>query len=104
MTRRVVSSNSADDDLSGAADFYRQTADAETAERFIDAAELVIRRIAAFPSVGSTKVEALTGVPGLRSLAVEGFPYQLLYTSDDDVIRVHRVLHQRRDISGAVDD
>lgn len=98
MTRRVVSSHAADDDLAGAVEVYRQTADAATAERFVDAIERCVRRIAAFPSAGSVSTEALTGIPGLRSLAVERFPYQLLYTNDDDVVGVHRMLHARRDV------
>jgi len=97
VTHRVVSSNAADDDLSGAVDFYRQTADAETAARFVDAVELCIRRIGAFPAAGSASAEALTGIPGLRSVVLEKFPYRLLHTTDDDVVRIHRVLHERRD-------
>jgi len=53
MTRRVVSSHAADDDLAGAVEVYRQTADAATAERFVDAIEQCVRRIGAFPSAGS---------------------------------------------------
>lgn len=102
MTRRVVSSHSADDDLSGAVDFYRQAADAEAAEPFVDAAEIAVRRVAAFPSMGSMAAEVLTGIPGLRSCALDGFPYQLLYTCDDDLVRIRRVLHERRDIARVV--
>lgn len=100
MTRRVVSSHATDDDLTGAVEVYRPTADAATAERFFDAIEQCVRRSAAFPSVGSMSAEALTGIPGLRSLAVERFPY----TNDDDVVRVHRVLHARRDVGRAFAD
>jgi len=94
VTRRVVSSHATDDDLTGAVEVYRPTADAATAERFFDVIEQCVRRSAAFPSVGSMSAEALTGIPGLRSLAVERFRY----TNDDDVVRVHRVLHARRDV------
>ncbi|OZD43755.1 hypothetical protein CH252_24780 [Rhodococcus sp. 06-1477-1B] len=102
MTHRVVSSNAADDDLVGAVDFYRQTADAETAAQFVDAVERGIGRIASFPSAGSATAEALTGIPGLRSMAVERFPFHLFYTIDEDAIRVHRVLHERRDATRAI--
>lgn len=104
MTHRVVSSNAADEDLIGAIEVYRKTADAETAARFVDAVAQCTRRIAIFPSTGSLTAELLTGIPGLRSLAVEKFPYQVLYTADDDVVRVHRVLHARRDVEGAFAD
>lgn len=105
MTRRVGPSNAAADDLISAIEVYRKTADAETADaetaaRFIDAVPQCTRRIAIFPSTGSLRVEVLTGIPGLRSLAVEKFPYQILSTADDDVVRVHRVLRARRDVEG----
>jgi len=100
MTRRVGPSNAAADDLISAIEVYRKTADAETAARFIDAVPQCTRRIAIFPSTGSLRVEVLTGIPGLRSLAVEKFPYQILSTADDDVVRVHRVLRARRDVEG----
>jgi toxin ParE1/3/4 len=104
MTHRVVSSRAADDDLAGAVDCYRHVADAETAARFVDAVELGIRRLAAFPSAGSAGAEVLTGIPGLRSMAVEKFPYALLYTADDGVVRIHRVLHERSDAPRRFDD
>ncbi|MDT0116725.1 type II toxin-antitoxin system RelE/ParE family toxin [Microbacterium sp. PRF11] len=104
MTHRVVSSHAADEDLAGAVEVYRQTAGTETAARFVDAVEQCLRRIAAFPSAGSSSVEGHTGIPGLRRLAVEKFPSHLFYTADEDVVRVHRVLHACRDVEGAFVD
>ncbi|WP_144783375.1 type II toxin-antitoxin system RelE/ParE family toxin [Microbacterium sp. BH-3-3-3] len=104
MTHRVVSSHAADEDLADAVEVYRETADSETAARFVDAVEQCLRRIAAFPSAGSMSAEVDTGIPGLRRLAVEKFPYHLFYTADEDVVRVHRVLHARRDVGGAFSD
>ncbi|PTT19180.1 plasmid stabilization system [Microbacterium sp. HMWF026] len=104
MTARVVSSRAADDDLFGIIDYYRQAADAETAERFVDAVEAGIRRIADFPSAGSSSAEVRTGIPGLRSMTLDRFPYHLLYTMDDDAVRIHRVLHVRRDAERSFGD
>lgn len=95
---RVVSSRAADLDIARAVEHYRDQADPETALRFINAIELAARRIADFPTSGSATAEVRTGIPGLRVLREEGFPFLLFYTCDDDAVRVHRVLHERRDI------
>lgn len=103
MTSRVVSSRAADDDIAGAVEYYREVADLKTAARFVDAVEEAVRRIAAFPSSGSAGAEAQTGIAGLRAMSVTGFPQRLFHTSDDDAVRVHRVLHERRDARGEFD-
>ena len=95
---RVVTSRAADLDIVRAVEHYADQADAETASRFIDALELATRRLAAFPGSGSATAEARTGIPGLRAIGAEGFPFLVFYTCDEDAVRVHRVLHERRDI------
>lgn len=95
---RVVTSRAADLDIARAVEHYRDHAGDETASRFIDALEQATRRLAAFPGSGSATAEVRTGIPGLRAIGVEGFPLLVFYTCDDDAVRVHRVLHERRDI------
>lgn len=104
MTRRVVSTRAADGDIAGAVEYYREVADAETAERFVDAVQEAVQRVAAFPSSGSARAEAHTGIAGLRVMRVTGFPHGLFYTCDDDAVRIHRVLHDRRDAQGEFAD
>jgi len=104
VTHRVVSSNAADTDVANTADYYAEVAGPELALRFIDAVEASVRRIGTFPSAGSSAPEAETGISGLRGIAVSGFPFRLLYTCDEDAIRVHRVLHDRRDLGTALTD
>ncbi|WP_298870365.1 type II toxin-antitoxin system RelE/ParE family toxin [uncultured Microbacterium sp.] len=95
---RVVTSRAADVDIARAVEHYRDQADVETVSRFIDALEQATRRLATFPGSGSATAEVRTGIPGLRAIGAEGFPFLLFYTCDDDAVRVHRVLHERRDI------
>lgn len=104
MTRRVVSSRAADDDIAGAVEYYREVADVDTAATFVDAVEEAVTRIAAFPSSGSARAEAQTGIAGLRIMSVDGFPQVLFYTCDDDAVRIHRVLHDGRDARGEFGD
>ncbi len=96
--RRVVTTTRADEDVESVVDHYREVANPGTASTFIDALESAKNLIAEYPSIGSPRLSVELGIPGLRAISTRGFPYLLIYTEDTDAMRVHRVLHTRRDV------
>ncbi|RUR01722.1 type II toxin-antitoxin system RelE/ParE family toxin [Labedella endophytica] len=104
MTRRVVSTRRAHLDIDEAVTHYLDEGAQTVALDFIDAVQDTIELLAAHPSLGSTRFAVETGIAELRSVALRRFPYIVFYTDDDDAVRVHRVLHSRRDIPAELHD
>ncbi|MFE7843644.1 type II toxin-antitoxin system RelE/ParE family toxin [Microbacterium sp. NPDC057407] len=104
MTRRVVTTRGADVDIDAAVQYYSEVADGEAMLGLIDALQDAVRLLAEHPSIGSPRLEVLTGVRGLRGLPLRRYPYVLVYTDDTDAVRVHRVLHSSRDIPSELAD
>lgn len=95
--RRVVTTARADHDVDHVIDYYRDSS-SEAADRFIDALQAGLTLLADHPSIGATRFAIDAGIPELRGLTLQHFPYVLLYTDDDDSVRMHRVLHTSRDL------
>ena len=95
---RVVRSAAATVDIREAAVYYRDEVGLETALQFIDDIEDAVRQIATYPGSGATRYAESLSLPGLRSLALRGFPYIIFYWERDDHIDVWRLLHGHRDI------
>jgi toxin ParE1/3/4 len=85
-------------DVEAAVDHYVRVADADVAFGFIEALQSAYRAIAKRPALGSPRYAQELVLPGLRSLAVKGFPYFVFYIERDDHIDIWRVLDGRRDI------
>jgi toxin ParE1/3/4 len=85
-------------DVEAAADYYVRVAGSDVALGFIDALQSAYRAIAERPALGSARYAQELVLPGLRSLAVKGFPYLVFYIERDEHIDIWRVLHGRRDI------
>lgn len=98
MTRRVVTSKRADQDIEEAVDYSVGAGAAHAAHDFVDALENTMALLSAHPSLGSSRYAIETGIPDLRGFALQRFPYVVLYSDDADAVRVHRVLHTTRDI------
>ena len=98
MTRRVVSTHRADEDIESAIVYYLEGGAAEAADGFVDAVQEVRDLLSAHPSLGSSRFAVDIGIADIRTMALEKFPYVVFYTDDADAVRIHRVLHTRRDI------
>lgn len=99
MSRRlVVTTRRADEDIAQAVAFYLETATTSVAEEFVGALEATVQLIARHPSIGSQRFAAEAGLPEVRGVALQRFPYIVFSTEDPDAIRVHRVLHTSRDL------
>jgi toxin ParE1/3/4 len=97
-SHHVVTTRRADDDIARAVAYYFEAGAEESAEEFVNALEAAVRLIADHPSIGSPRFAVELGIPDLRTIALRRFPYMLFYTEDADAVRVHRVLHTRRDL------
>ena len=71
---------------------------AELAERFAVALFAAVDRLRTIPGLGSRRFSALLGIPGLRSLPLQGIPWTLMYRATRERIVLLRVLHQRSDL------
>ena len=71
----------------------------DTANTFIDAVDGSIETVCRMPEMGAPKQFSNSILAGLRAWAVKGFEdMQIYYVIQDDVLRVVRVLHGKRDI------
>lgn len=95
---RVITSGRADEDIDGAVAFYLREGAPRAALGFVDAVDDVRRLLGEHPSVGSPRFAIETGIPELRGLPLQRFPYVVLYTDDPDAVHIHRILHMSRDI------
>ncbi len=104
MTRRVVTTLRADDDIAAAVDYYLNEGAPDAALAFVDELEIASNVIAQHPSIGSPRFAVVTGIAQLRSVGLQRFPYLVFYTDDADAVRVHRVLHTSRDVPTEIAD
>ncbi|WP_350350502.1 type II toxin-antitoxin system RelE/ParE family toxin [Microbacterium sp. A8/3-1] len=98
MTRRVVTTRRADEDIDLAVEYYLLAGEHAVAEAIVDALAAALKLLVGHPSIGSARWEALIGIPDLRTLPLRHHPYVLIYTDDPDAARIHRFLHTSRDI------
>ena len=96
--RRVVTTRRADDDITAAVEHYLESAAPHVASDFIDALQTTIKVLKAHPALGSPRLAIETGLTDIRTLTLARFPYVVIYSDDEDALRVHRVLHTSRDI------
>ncbi|MGH3691401.1 MAG: type II toxin-antitoxin system RelE/ParE family toxin [Microbacterium sp.] len=102
--RRLVTTRRADEDIDGAVTRYLGEAGPRVAIAFIDDLQSAMSRIASYPSLGSARFELVTEIPDIRAFPLRNHPYLAIYTDDPDAVRVHRVLHTRRDIGAALNE
>ena len=102
--KKVVKSCAAARDIQTAAEYYRDEADLQVAESFINAVQQAVQQIARWPGSGSGRFAEVLGLPGLRTVALRRFPYIIFYIERHDQVDVWRVLHAHRDIPDALRD
>jgi len=88
----------ADQDISNAIHYYRNSASADVRFNWVKALEATLRAIAEFPNAGSLRYADLLALPGLRYRIIEGFPWLIFYRIHAGEVEVIRVLHGNRDI------
>ncbi|WP_184706116.1 type II toxin-antitoxin system RelE/ParE family toxin [Rhizobium lusitanum] len=79
-------------------DHYLQEPGVELAPGFIDALKVAYDLIARHPQAGSLRFGYDLGLPELRSISLQRYPYIAFYRDQPDHIDVRRVLHGERDI------
>ena len=92
-------------DLIEQATYLAESASLETAERFLDAAERTVEKVAEMPRMGRVWEGLLSETQNsIRVWRVEGFPKVLIfYRLNDSGIAVVRVLHSARDLPPLLD-
>ncbi len=76
-----------------------------TADRFVDAVESTIEKLTKNPRVGTPRKFKNPRLQDLRQWPVRGFEVvQIYYLLTDDVVRVVRVLHGKRDIDKVLEE
>jgi toxin ParE1/3/4 len=100
-TKRLIRHATARRDLERASDFYEDSAGQEVARRFLAAARVAFREIAARPGIGSPRHGRALGLPHLRTRRISRFPYLIFYVESADFIEVTRILHERRDVGSS---
>ena len=76
----------------------------ETAERFLDAIDKSIASLCRMPHKGAPKQFRNPRLAGLRSWPVTGFEdIRIYYLIQNDVLRVVRILHGKRDIQSILE-
>jgi len=95
-------------DIEQVIDHYRDIADPDTAERFIDALSQAVNRISHHPSIGSLRFAYELGLPELRCWPLQRFPYLVFSMEAADTVQVWRGLHAHSDIpswlQGTIED
>jgi len=77
-----------------AAEWYRER-DRHAAARFVVSVDRAIRRAIQWPEAGSP-IEGTRSTVMIRRVPVGRFPYQVVYSSVDDVIYILAVAHHHR--------
>jgi len=102
--RQIQLRPTAKKDLQEASDFYLREGGAKVAARFLALAERAFSHIIDHPLSGSRRLSVELRVEGLRSWAISGFPYLVIYRLTKDVIDILRVLHTSRDVPDWFDE
>jgi toxin ParE1/3/4 len=98
MSRRIIKSDLALNDLEGQAEYLRQHSP-RAALRFLDAAEATFRQLASMPGIGEQYETDNPLYQGLRCFPISKFSSQIVYYKPlADGIIVIRVLHGAQDI------
>jgi toxin ParE1/3/4 len=91
-------------DIEAAVDWYRVHAGAAVAMRVVDSLQRALASIASPPRAGSPRHAHELDLPGLRMVAVAGFPPRVSYVEASTHVDVWRVLHGERDLPSTLFD
>ncbi|MGB5755881.1 MAG: type II toxin-antitoxin system RelE/ParE family toxin [Acidimicrobiales bacterium] len=94
----------AEADLAELTSYYRVEGGEELGARFFDTAIDALRMVGRMPGTGSLRIGELSGVPGLRSRRLAGFPCGWFYFERDDYADVVRLLSYAQDLATMLGD
>ena len=89
----------AEADLVERARYYQVEGGEELGSQFFDAAIDALAIVGRLPGTGSQRIGELSGVPGLRSCRLSGFPCGWFYFERDDYVDVVRLLSYAQDLA-----
>lgn len=96
--KAVIPHEQANRDVDEAVAHYLNEASEAVALGFIDALEKAYAHIGRHPATGSSRYAHELNLPGLRTWALNRYPYIVFYVEHPNHIDVWRVLHGQRDI------
>jgi len=94
----------AEADLVERTSYYGAEGGEEVGARFFSAAIDALGMIGRMPGTGSLRVGELSGVPGLRSCRLAGFPCGWFYFERDGYVDVVRLLGYAQDLATMLGD
>ncbi len=99
----VIRRDKALEDLADCA-FYIAEDDPAVADRFVDAFEFSVERLAQMPYIGVAHPSDNPALFGMRRWPIKGFEkYLIFYLVLEDVIDIVRVLHAAQDIAAILE-
>lgn len=79
--------------------WYLENADADVAERYLEAVHQTIHRIAEWPGLGRRRHFRAPELAHIRSIQVEKpFDCHLIFYLENDALHIERVMHGARDL------
>lgn len=100
----VIPRAKAQADVELAIDHYASEAGTDIALRFVDALEQAYAFLGETPAAGSSRWSTELNLPGLRSVALKGFPWLVFYVETEAHVDVWRLLHAKRDMPSWLSD
>ena len=95
----------AERDLLRQFEWYAERGLPDIAGRFRLAVKSGVDELQSSPQAGSPKLVANSALKGLRTWSVRGFDeFRIYYLVQDDLIKVLRILHGRRDIASILEN
>jgi toxin ParE1/3/4 len=94
----VRTRTTAESELQDAIGHYVEEGAFDAALGLVDEFEAALRMLGEHPAIGSPRLEAELGIPGVRLFALRTYPYVLIYFDTVGFVDVRHVLHSSRDI------
>ncbi|MDX8510938.1 type II toxin-antitoxin system RelE/ParE family toxin [Mesorhizobium captivum] len=96
--KAIIPRNLALRDIEDAVDYYAREVGPHVALGYVDDLQSAYQLIARHPASGSLRFGYEIGLPGLRTVQLNRYPYLIFYFEQTDHIDVWRVLHAKMDI------
>jgi toxin ParE1/3/4 len=101
---RLSVQEAAERDILRQFEWYAERGLTDVAQRFRLAVKSGVDELLATPQAGAPKSVANVELEGLRTWSVQGFDeFRIYYLVRDDLIKVLRILHGRRDIASILE-
>lgn len=88
----------AESELQDAIAYYVEEGAFDAALGLVDEFEVALQTLGEHPAIGSPRLEAELGIPGVRLFALRTYPYVVIYFDTTEFVDVRHVLHSSRDI------